>query len=627
MDPRYDRYGAQWAPQPAAYGPPPADDTWIRVAGYAMAGVAVMLVAAVALAVAGVLYGLATWRRWRWWVLALAGLAGVAIVAVLYGPEGAWMHHTTGIRALGDPAPGGPSLGALVATHWAQWLVAQVPLSLPAGALVAALVRCHVETTAAHELSPGAVARRQREERSRSRAAVRRARRAPLVHKGQPVLGAWADGDLPWRSGAWCTIPTLGLGKVVLGLPGSGKTETLLRLAQLGLASGYDVHVLDAKGEMSTQARFAELASSMGLEVRLFPQAPYDGWRGNPDVLRNRLGQIIDYTEPFYEDGAGDILDAILTRPSGPPRSWPALVGALEAVAENTTPLKGVNRDTREGTLSRYRRFAASARGGLDGTWAFEDTRASYLLLDGLVLGKDAPRLARFFIEDFAHYASARKDPDRKALLLVDEFSALRLPNAAALLERLRSFGAGVVVAAQSYEGLHDDDNERARLLNAASTIIAHRMSDPDPVTARAGTIRRPERSHQLDAIGPTGQGSLRLQDAFRIDPNDLRSLPPGMAYVISGGRAARVAVARAATVIGKDLRPEATTAEVKGDASGGAGRTDLTLGSGPDDEEPGGPAVAQGPGATPDPPAGGGEVVELRGDGPPEADEEEWVA
>jgi len=39
--------------------------------------------------------------------------------------------------------------------------------------------------------------------------------------------------------------------------------------------------------------------------------------------------------------------------------------------------------------------------------------------------------------------------------------------------------------------------------------------------------------------------GCLRLQDAYRIDPNDLRSLPAGVAWIVTGGRAAKVAVAR----------------------------------------------------------------------------------
>jgi hypothetical protein len=132
-----------------------------------------------------------------------------------------------------------------------------------------------------------------------------------------------------------------------------------------------------------------------------------------------------------------------------------------------------------------------------------------------------------------------------KVVVVVDEFSALRLSNAAALFERLRSFAAGVVLAAQSVEGLHDDEGERTRLLNSASTLIAHRLADPDPIVTRAGTIRRAERSHQLDATGATGMGSLRLQDTYRVDPNDLRSLPPGVAWIVTGGRAAKVAVSR----------------------------------------------------------------------------------
>lgn len=38
----------------------------------------------------------------------------------------------------------------------------------------------------------------------------------------------------------------------------------------------------------------------------------------------------------------------------------------------------------------------------------------------------------------------------------------------------------------------------------------------------------------------------MRLQDTFRADPNVLRSFPPGMAGLVSAGRACRVAVARA---------------------------------------------------------------------------------
>jgi hypothetical protein len=353
------------------------------------------------------------------------------------------------------------------------------------------------------------------------------------------VLGAWVAGDLPaWRAGEWAVVPagTLGLGTVVLGLPGAGKTETLLRLAQIGFASGYDVHIIDAKGDPATQQRFAALAAAAGHEAKLFPQESYDGWRGDPTALRNRLGRVVDYTEPYYQDGARVLLNhATRHQPKG----------LDELLAGMADPDLDVDNAVRKGTLSRYRSFSAAVGERLSGDWAFEDARASYVLLDGVSLGDDTPRLARYLLEDFQHYAAARKAPARKALLIVDEFSALRVSNAAALLEGLRSFGAGVVIAAQSVEGLHDDPNERARVLGAATTLIAHRLADPEPVAARAGTVKRAERSHQLDRVGATGMGSLRIQETYRIDPNDLRNLAPGVAWITTAGRAAKVAVAR----------------------------------------------------------------------------------
>jgi hypothetical protein len=554
MDPRYDpegahgRVGGPWAPQAGAYGPPPgtgaADDVLIRLGGWVLAGLAVALLAAVAVLTAGALYGLATWRRWRWWVVGMAGLAGLVLVVALSGPEAALERHLLALRELTDP--GRAPVGELVSDRWPAWLLAQAPLALPLGAILAGFARHQVCHVVAHELSPRARRRREAEDRAQLKRARRRATAAPASTKHGPVLGAWIGGDLgPWKAGPWCVLPesALGLGTLLLGLPGSGKTETLLRLSQLALQGGYDVHVIDAKGDQETQARFAALAGALGVEGRLFPESAYDGFRGEPSAIRNRLARVIDYSEPYYEDGARDLLAAVVKGAAGPPRSLAALLTALPALT-----LEGLDPAVRRGTLARYRGFAAAAARGLDGDWAFEDTRASYILLDGVALGDDAPRLARFFVEDFVHYAAVRKDPDRRALLLIDEFSALRLSNAAPLFERLRSFGVGVVLAAQSVEGLHDDESERERLVNAASALVCHRLANPDSVVARAGTLRRAERSHQLDGAGPTGAGSLRIQDAYRADPNELRSLATGVAYVISGGRAAKVAVARTRT-------------------------------------------------------------------------------
>ena len=538
--------------QPANAG---ADDPLIVIATAVLAFLAATLIATVALAVTAIVYGLATWRRWRWVALALPGAACLLLALALAGPD-VLDTHLLAIRELTDTK--GVPVADLAADRWPAWLAAQLPLSVPVGLLFAGLARHQVTRVPAHELSPRARHRREAEDRAQLQKAVRDSAAAPTEHGGKPVLGAWVSGDLDgWHSGRWATIPErhLGLGTLLVGLPGAGKTETLLRLADLALRSGWDVHIIDAKGDAATQQRFAALAAANNIQPRLFPADPYDGFRGDPEALRNRLARIVDYTEPYYQDGARVLLHAACH-----PR-----LGTFDDLIARLTTAGDVDPAVRKGTLSRYRSFAGAVGECLTGGWAFEDTRASYLLLDGLGMGDDTPRLARYLLEDFSHFASTRKDPARNVLLLVDEFSALRVSNAAALFERLRSFNAGVVLAAQSVEGLHDEPAERDRLLNATSTIIVHRLADPEPVVARAGSVRRAERSHQLDVTGPTGQGSLRIQDTYRVDPNEVRSLPPGVAWVISGGRAAKVAVAasRPATSTPAPTAPPPTTAPV----------------------------------------------------------------
>jgi hypothetical protein len=528
-------------------------DTFYNFIFWAFAIAAAVTVAFPALIIGLVAYKLASWRGWRWWTLTLAGIAIIAATAAIgwtisADPAGAFIWHALRLRELFANSPHGPALTDLAAARWPTWLAHELPLSLGAALLGAGLIVQHIGTTPAHELSPTAQHRRRRHTNHHTTRAQKTAGAAPLTtgRNAEAVLGAWIDGDLhSWHHGRWTTLPqpVLGLGTVLVGLPGAGKTETLLRLAELGLHHDMDVHILDAKGDPATAQRFAALCATHGITARRFPDEPYDGWRGDPAALRNRLSRVIDYTEPYYADGARDLLATICNAPGGPPRSLPALLAAIGSVQ-----LDGLDPAVRRGTLARYRAFAAAATGTLDGTWAYEDTRASYLLLDGVALGDDAPRLARYLVEDFAHYAAARKPPERKTLLLVDEFSAIRLPNAAALIERLRSFGAGIVIAAQSPEALHDDAREADRLLGAAATLIAHRIANPDPVVTRAGTTKRAERSHQLDGTLATGAGSLRMQDAYRIDPNGLRSLPPGIAWIVHGGHATKVAVTRTTT-------------------------------------------------------------------------------
>ena len=54
------------------------------------------------------------------------------------------------------------------------------------------------------------------------------------------------------------------------------------------------------------------------------------------------------------------------------------------------------------------------------------------------------------------------------------------------------------------------------------------------------------EYSTQYAREGATGEGSARIQHQFKVDPNKVRGLDPGKAYLISRGRAMKIQMPRA---------------------------------------------------------------------------------
>ena len=119
------------------------------------------------------------------------------------------------------------------------------------------------------------------------------------------LLGEARGGDLTdWIRHGQVFYPADVLGRhlVVVGGTGSGKTETLLRLAYGAAADlGWQVLYLDAKGDPTNVQRFVDAMHRAGVgRVRVFPEDAYDGWRGEPIAMLNRLMAIEDFSEPYY---------------------------------------------------------------------------------------------------------------------------------------------------------------------------------------------------------------------------------------------------------------------------------------------------------------------------------------
>lgn len=361
-------------------------------------------------------------------------------------------------------------------------------------------------------------------------------------------------GDLEiWRRGDLVGFPAEALNQhvVVLGSTGSGKTETMLRLAYgARKCYGYQVCYLDAKGDQQadTPARFlAAMRAAGARSIRMFPATYYHGWKGSARDIYNRLIAIIDYSESrYYGDVAADVVRLATNSPAGVPRSSGHLLSlmsfkGLMATYKGTpqvATIASLDKKLLNQVAMRYRVFFNAVEGQLDGSLGYEDADALYLQIRGFLLRDEAPRLGRFLALDFAHYLSERKPRNTRTLLLIDEVNALRIRDEMSILfEQSRSFGAGVIISSQSYAGLGQKEYAE-RILGAANTFILHRCSDPEEIAKRAGRMPIVRSNWGVTMGAATAQGRMQLYEDWKVHPDLVRQQDQGEAFLIHSGRA-----------------------------------------------------------------------------------------
>ena len=222
-------------------------------------------------------------------------------------------------------------------------------------------------------------------------------------------------------------------------------------------------------------------------------------------------------------------------------RGDPTAQADLEQLAADPQVLAGVR--------GRYSAFFRSLAGTADGCWGLEDVDLAVLTIPTIASRSDADAAVRLVLEDLGHFATKRKARvGDDVLLVLDEFSAVQggTDQAIHLAERLRDVGVPVIFGAQSPEGLGDERQQWRLLHTIGGGLVLHQLADPDLLVGLAGTVRTPEQAWQLDPWGPAGQARVHMADRPRVDPNQVRQLHPGEAFLIQAGRAVKLCVLQA---------------------------------------------------------------------------------
>ena len=354
----------------------------------------------------------------------------------------------------------------------------------------------------------------------------------------------------------WFTLPEKVLARpsVIIGEGGSGKTETLLKIASMAATIyGYDIIFVDAKGDSVIAACFVAAMRQAGKQrIKVFPASPYYGWVGDARTLFNRLIAVQTYSEQYYEGMASLMLDLAVKAPGGPPRSSAQLLRNLTLeqlrLSYRGLPeqeeLARIKAEDANGVYNRYRAFFHALDGKLDSGFTFDEVDAAYIQLDTVAFYKETSSIGRYLVEDIAHYITRRKPRSRKLLIIIDELSALAIENIANLSERLRSFGAAMMLTSQSEEGLAKTLDERNRILKTSHLLILHTCNAPERLIERAGRYKQVSTGWSMHNEEGTGYGTVHMTDEYIVPPDEARRLDVGECFVIVGGYGYKVRVA-----------------------------------------------------------------------------------
>jgi conjugal transfer pilus assembly protein TraD len=403
------------------------------------------------------------------------------------------------------------------------------------------------------------------------------ARRTPrhAAPDGAVLLGSDAHG----RDVA-LTDQQLSAHGLIVGASGAGKSTTLLTILTDRIRRGRPVVAIDLKGSPEFAEQLKRAAEAAGRPFRVWTPDGPSQWNplqhGNATELKDKLISTERFTEPHYQRAAERYVQAVLgvleQRNAGRTPTLDQVVELMEPVRLATT-VRGLPRPFAErvqdyvasltpdqvsavrglGTRlaiiseSHTGRFLNPAAGEppIDLRGALAGDEVVLFSLNSSTYGKLSAQLGTLVIQDLVAAVGHRlsqtergRPSDERAFVAIDEFSALGSDHVVSLLARAREAGVTVLLATQELADLERAaPGFRDQVLGNTALKIIHRQDVPWSARVLAeliGTRKVWEETRQIPGLfGSRGsRGSRRLVDQHIFDPNQIKSLRTGEAFV-----------------------------------------------------------------------------------------------
>jgi hypothetical protein len=399
--------------------------------------------------------------------------------------------------------------------------------------------------------------------------------------RGTIRLGISADDARPFD----LDVEEISQHVFIPGASGTGKTTTLVRLADGALASGYGVVIIDCKGVgLGGEAR--ALASRHDVPFTIVDpfdeqSVGYDPCSGDAATIANKLIGAFSFSgeAEIYKQVAMEVIPVICramvasdtditldTIYDALGRGGLARLGRAKGAEEYRERLEDMEHAGgigAAGYVGLQKRLGALMEGtfgelfrkrpALDWESEMREPHVTYVSLSSTAASEDVELFGRVITQDLKQVcdqrmrALERREEQVPVLVIYDEFAALReAQQVVDLLLQARQARVPLVVATQY---LPEEVSIRKPVLSAG-VLLVHRVEadDADVIAAQFGTHTTTNVTSQVNyQTGGSEKGSVRWVEEFNMHPNLLKELPIGTAAIFArrSGRKTLVRIAR----------------------------------------------------------------------------------